>query len=275
MTGSNENKYFELENDDILFKHEFNPEVFKSNKNFNFSVTLNNESQIIFNKILQKSIEVQSLLDVCSVIKEYQIGKGTPKQTQSDKEKRIFNSNLKIDDTYVKELRGKNIDKYFIKWNNEYVKYGKHIAEPRDVKYFQGERILIRKIPGLKSLVVAYIKDDYVIDQSLYIGKPLNEFVSIKHVLGCLNSTLVYWYFKNLYNEFDTLFPQIKTNEFKSLPILNCSESEKQPFTDLVNQILSKKEKGEDTTEIEAQIDQLVYKLYELTEEEIKIVENA
>jgi adenine-specific DNA-methyltransferase len=33
------------------------------------------------------------------------------------------------------------------------------------------------------------------------------------------------------------------------------------------------KENSEDTTDIETQIDQLVYQLYDLTEEEIKIVE--
>jgi hypothetical protein len=44
-----------------------------------------------------------------------------------------------------------------------------------------------------------------------------------------------------------------------------------------VNEILSIKKQTPtaDTTEIESQIDQLVYKLYDLTEEEIAIVENS
>jgi hypothetical protein len=39
--------------------------------------------------------------------------------------------------------------------------------------------------------------------------------------------------------------------------------------------VLKKQNPSVDTTALENQIDQLVYKLYELTEEEIKIIENA
>ncbi len=42
----------------------------------------------------------------------------------------------------------------------------------------------------------------------------------------------------------------------------------------MVEKIIVKKELSEDTTDLEHKIDQLVYKLFDLTEEEIKIVEN-
>ena len=46
-------------------------------------------------------------------------------------------------------------------------------------------------------------------------------------------------------------------------------------ISDVVEKLLSKKpnEVNSDTTELESQIDKLIYKLYDLTEEEIKIVE--
>ncbi|MGQ3684220.1 MAG: hypothetical protein ACUBOA_04275 [Candidatus Loosdrechtia sp.] len=52
---------------------------------------------------------------------------------------------------------------------------------------------------------------------------------------------------------------------------------EKQPFIALVDQILAAKRTNPaaDTSELEKQIDQLVYKLYGLTGDEIKIVENS
>jgi type II restriction/modification system DNA methylase subunit YeeA len=45
----------------------------------------------------------------------------------------------------------------------------------------------------------------------------------------------------------------------------------------LIQQILDRKkaDNSADTADLENQIDQLVYQLYELTEEEIKIIENA
>lgn len=51
---------------------------------------------------------------------------------------------------------------------------------------------------------------------------------------------------------------------------------EQNNFYALVNKILSEKKKNPlaDTSNLEAKIDQLVYKLYGLTEEEIQIVED-
>jgi hypothetical protein len=48
-----------------------------------------------------------------------------------------------------------------------------------------------------------------------------------------------------------------------------------QPFLSLVNQILAaqKKDPNADTSPLEHQIDQMVYKIYDLTPEEIEIVE--
>ena len=45
----------------------------------------------------------------------------------------------------------------------------------------------------------------------------------------------------------------------------------------LVNQILEIKKQSStaDTTDLESQIDQLVYQLYDLTEEQIKVIENV
>ncbi len=46
-----------------------------------------------------------------------------------------------------------------------------------------------------------------------------------------------------------------------------------QPFISLVDQILELKKAGKDTQELENEIDRLVYRLYDLTAEEIAIVE--
>ena len=56
------------------------------------------------------------------------------------------------------------------------------------------------------------------------------------------------------------------------LLIPQISESEQKPFVDLVEKILIEKQAGKDTTTLEQQIDNLVYQLYGLDEEEIKII---
>jgi len=106
-----------------------------------------------------------------------------------------------------------------------------------------------------------------------------NSF-SYEYILGILNSRLAecfyYWF---VYNR------AIRTMHFDEsyigkLPIKKITP-QNQPIANqiitLVDQILSSKQQNPtaDTSNLEHQIDQLVYKLYDLTEEEIKIIEGG
>jgi adenine-specific DNA-methyltransferase len=232
-------------------------------------------------------------LDVSTGIKEYQEGKGKPPQTKKDKDNLKFNANNKIDKSYIPELRGKNIDRYSCSWKNEYIKYGEWLAEPRKYKYFQGKRILLRKIPSRNNLIAFLTNDEYIIDQSIYIAKEINNKNNILYILSLLNSKLIGWYFKNKNQQFDDLFPQIKINQFKDLPIFMVNPDnikEKYKHDELVkcahemlklNKILHKEKEGTNSrkrikSEIEKTdklIDQKVYDLYGLNKKEIEVVE--
>ena len=61
--------------------------------------------------------------------------------------------------------------------------------------------------------------------------------------------------------------------EFKKLPI-KLTENQ-APFIEKVTQILAlkKEDPKADTSQLEAEIDRMVYALYELTEEEIQLIE--
>ncbi|MDB9537297.1 hypothetical protein PN451_15925 [Dolichospermum planctonicum CS-1226] len=62
---------------------------------------------------------------------------------------------------------------------------------------------------------------------------------------------------------------------FGQIPIPQANPKQSEVITSLVNQILTAKklDPKADTTTLETEIDQLVYQLYELTPEEIKIIE--
>ena len=72
------------------------------------------------------------------------------------------------------------------------------------------------------------------------------------------------------------MFPKILTNDVGTIPIVEISKENQQPFINKVNKILSTKSQDPkaDTQNIEQKIDAMVYKFYGLTAEEIKIVEN-
>ena len=60
----------------------------------------------------------------------------------------------------------------------------------------------------------------------------------------------------------------------EQLPIPKIPEEEQQPIIDLVDKIIQAKTKNPaaDTKNLEQQIDGLVYKLYDLTQDEIELM---
>jgi hypothetical protein len=96
---------------------------------------------------------------------------------------------------------------------------------------------------------------------------------NIKYLLSILNSKVSEFFLRDTVTQLGQGSMGLAKNQVELSPIPLLSESEQQPFVNLVNQIIAKKEQGEDTAALEKEIDQMVYGLYELTEEEIKIVE--
>ncbi len=94
---------------------------------------------------------------------------------------------------------------------------------------------------------------------------------STKYVLGVINSKLINWYFMQFQSEGLHCYP----DDAKQFPIAKASIEQQKPIIDLVDLILEKKRvnPNADTTSLESEIDHLVYQLYGLTDEEIKVVE--
>jgi adenine-specific DNA-methyltransferase len=87
-----------------------------------------------------------------------------------------------------------------------------------------------------------------------------------------LNSKLYYfWLYNKGKRKGESL--ELYYTPLTEIPVKKITESEQQPFIELVESIISKK--GIATSELENKIDKLVYQLYGLTKEEIEIVENS
>ncbi|MBX2931555.1 MAG: class I SAM-dependent DNA methyltransferase [Chitinophagaceae bacterium] len=94
-----------------------------------------------------------------------------------------------------------------------------------------------------------------------------------RYLLAILNSKLIAFLMNIWSISRRGGYLEYKVQYIEKIPIKNISEKEQRPFIDLVERILVERKNDNDTTDLENQIDQLVYQLYELTEEEIKIVE--
>jgi len=96
-----------------------------------------------------------------------------------------------------------------------------------------------------------------------------------KYLLGVLNSSITFFLFRNILPKLRGDFYEPSYIYLKDFPIAIPDLDSKEAITVLVDQILEQKQSGNDTAALETQIDQLVYQLYGLTAEEIKIVEGV
>jgi len=66
---------------------------------------------------------------------------------------------------------------------------------------------------------------------------------------------------------------QVDKAPIMEIPLYKPTDSEANKIATLVDKIIIQKEQGKSSKDNETKIDELVYKLYELTSEEIKIIE--
>ena len=97
---------------------------------------------------------------------------------------------------------------------------------------------------------------------------------NLKYILAILNSKLFEYALLKIYLEGDTF--KSKNAIIQNFPVPPINEKTGK-LIEIVDNIISKKQENStiDTSALESEIDRLVYQLYGLTEEEIKIVEQS
>jgi type I restriction-modification system DNA methylase subunit len=248
-------------------------------------------SDSLLQRIFSFTIPLKSVATCIIGIKPYQKGKGYPKQTEKTIKNRIFDADKKIDDSYKPYLIGKDIDRYSINYSNSrYIKFGKWLAEPRFTAPFEKEKIVVRQTSDIIRAVID--SRNYYNLNNIYNIEITNSLYSYKYLLSVLNSSLMVYIYQNIVPEKGRVFAEIKKVNLDKLPIFPIdlskkSEKAKQDqLVSLVDKILELKQK--EATEpnqhlktmisrqiegVDKAIDTAVYKLYKLTEDEIKVVE--
>lgn len=173
-----------------------------------------------------------------------------------------------------------NLNRYSLDEKYCYIKYDDQLKEkPRTYDFFLGERLLIRRIVNRQFRLMAnYSETEFICKKDIYIIKITNNAFRSKYILGLLNSKLISFYkTKNSGSAKKDDFTQITLGDIRQLPVPKANDSIQLDIEELVNLVLDIKKTGSTSTTIflENQIDHLVYKLYDLTEEEIKIVEGV
>jgi adenine-specific DNA-methyltransferase len=188
---------------------------------------------------------------------------------------RIFHSTTK-QAGWKKWLWGEDITPYSVKWNGkEYINYSDGIANPRDPKYFKGERILVREITNPKIFAGYTDEEGYNDPAIINILKNKKGGFELKTLLAILNSKLAtFYHFNSSPKATKGAFPKILVEDIKTFPLPTVSSNQQLNIIKLSDKIISLKQQGKDSIEQEKKIDELVYKLYDITNEEIIIIES-
>ncbi|MDO9391997.1 MAG: N-6 DNA methylase [bacterium] len=241
----------------------------------------------LISKIKADKDQLSMYADAIWGVKIYQKGKGKPKQTGSESTSRIFHKSEKTKSTHKPLLGGSEINRYSLNWVGEYVDYGMWLAEPRSPEWFDGERLLIREVSSAGVIQATLVNDEYVFSNSVDGIKLKTKDFSIHYLLGLINSKLISFYNLNTSaNAFKTTFPKVLIKDLVNLPLPKIDFKNRNGKTlhdqlvKLVKEMLKLNKTPElrqrhsaDIAVIDKEIDELVYRLYGLSEAEIKVVE--
>jgi adenine-specific DNA-methyltransferase len=237
---------------------------FSENLDFVFDLLLNDEQHSI----------VKRLFDLFPTIEtgfEFGVGINTG-YIKSE----LVSDTLK-DERFHPMVAGTGISRYGIVRSDSYIMYDKQFVHSKgklgrtlpDEKFFIEPKILIVRTRNisLKQRIIATID----IEKRYNLNRLSNIIAKNGHniygLLGILNSNLFNWLFSTRFIDYE-----IKPIYLRKSPLADTNNSE---LIEKVQRLLTSKksEKITDLTDLEQEINQLVYHLYGLTKEEIKVIE--
>jgi hypothetical protein len=239
---------------------------FLKNEFLVFDYLLNDEEYNIVNKLISDFPKIETAYDFGVGINTGYI-------------KEDLTADSKLDKRYHPMVPGTGVSKYgkiktegFIMYDKEFVKSkGKLGRTLPDEKYFTEPKILIVRTRNitLKERIISSIDYDkkYNLNRiSNIISKDNN---SLEGLLGVLNSKLFNWLYTKRYFDYE-----IKPIYLRNSPLCDTNDKELNRLVKEIIELRSSDEKA-NISKLTDIIDKLVYKLYNLTEEEIKIVEGV
>ncbi len=203
-----------------------------------------------------------------------------------------------------KYLEAKDMDRYSIN-RIRYIEYDTdrvpaRVSRPTFRELYETKKLLFNCLGELK--VMVDLGNNYICQQSIRIAVPwialkavenksitssikkfskmscreemekLSETVDLRYLLGILNSR----YASHLLSTIRGGDYHIVPEHIRNIPIPTATPVQQQRIIDLVDKILAAKKQDSsiDTTALESEIDEFVYDLYGLTEEEKDIIRN-
>lgn len=241
--NKNSNVKIKIQNKEYSISSSF----YKNNVNYNFSLIDGSDAVILDKVYSKKHNNLRKSLWALGIV-------------TGDNKKYVHK---KIVKGCEKIYTGKEVSKYFLANSEKYIVYNRdNFQQTADDKLYRASEKLVYKFIS-KRLVFAYDNTSSLVLNSANILIPNVETHSIKTVLAFLNSKLFDYLYSKRFGDI-----KILKNNLCDLPFpILCNEMRKD-LEDLVNDYLSNKTKNSLD-----KIDNFIYDCFDLTKNEINIVE--
>lgn len=237
-------------------------------------------------KLLETIKAQKGIVELGTIVKIYQgIITGDNKKFISDKA---------VNPKWQPILKGRDINRFSTLFNSTYVYYSpKDLWSNTDESMFKVKEKIISRQTSDKLIATLDNKGYFSLD-STHVIHLLTDKIDIKYLLGVYNSNLLNFLYQNSVQEEGRVFAQVKTVNLKPLPIKMIdfkNKSEVKSHDEIVKHVdlllklnaeLPEAKLPEKIEQLksriaysEDEINQLVYELYDLTEDEIKMVEDG
>ncbi len=264
-------------------EHRIPQSVFKETFNYSFAVHLSTKLKTFREKIDAQSTKLGGLVNVNQAI-----------ALKHDRKSCLFKEPW--DNRCKKVLDGRDIARYAIYFPGNYLLYDIlkiHSCKREDI-FLAGEKILFRRVGD--RIVATLDTEQYYALNTLVVVTPKVKEVNLKFVLAIMNSTLLNSYYSLFLKSTKKVFSEIQARQIEQLPIRRIdfdNPTHKKMHDDLValadrmlelnkrlvpirNTPCDKQEELlREIKRTDAEIDQKVYELYGLTEEEKQVIETS
>lgn len=244
-----------------------------------------NQSNNLVDKIVKSSVQLETKFKVFTGLQAYEKGKGTPKQTAKDVTNRIYDYDFKFDHDTYKYLNGSDTSRYNINWSKTFLRWGPWLSQPRSLEIFKRPRVLVREITGKYPKCLFSVFTDKLYLNNKSIINILHEDDNVTELLflqALLNSNLMSFFYKNnAVKSSRKLFPKIVIRNLREFPYPKIVKSEEilQVATHSAKMLelhASKEKNTDDKINFhEDEINNLIYKIYQLDQSEIESIEKG
>ena len=200
---------------------------FLNNTSFAFNIFVDSDKQNVNEKINNNAVY---LGEICKYISP---------GIDGDQEKYV--SKIKETEKHKPLLYGKNIGKYSIHGNDNYILYDRALLNrARSEEIYLSEKIVLQRISGGTSPIHACIdRDNYYTFNSVnnIVLKPESNY-NLAFLLALLNSKLLNWYYANNFSNNSNLTVNISKTFLEKLPIVKATTEQQENLIKMAEKML-------------------------------------